>query len=163
MISRPIKAKFLVLSVFFIGVVTGVFLVNFYETRVLGEEIEDANATVNASPTDTGQAAPQQPAVRNDGRQPGERRRPSIAREVQRFHDYVGLDDEQRVQIEAILEQTRGEFRKLSASTRSQYDVIREESRNQIRAILTSDEQRRKYEELVERFNRRLARRRDRN
>jgi hypothetical protein len=155
MISRALKAKILVLSVFFVGVVTGVFLLNFYETRVLGEEIETA--------VDTGQSSSQQPLVTSDERPRGESRRRSVAREVQRFHDYLGLDEQQRVQIESILERTRSEFRKLSEATRAQYGMIREDSRNQIRAILTSDEQRRKYEELVERQNRRLSRRRDRN
>ncbi len=155
MITRSFKAKILVLSVFFVGVVTGIFLVNVYETRVLSGEIETS--------ADTRQAGTEQTAATPDERARGERRRATVAREVQRFHDYLGLDEQQRLQIVAVLDQTRTEFRKLSGNTQNEYDMIREESRNQIRAILTSDEQRRKYEEIVARQNRRVARRRDRN
>ncbi len=155
MITRSFKAKVLVLGVFFVGVVTGVFLLNIYETRVLSGEVETA--------VDTPQTGAVQPAIESDDRARRERRRTSAAREVQRFQDYLGLDDQQRVQTEAILDQTRTDFRKLSSQTQTEYDMIREESRNQIKAILTTDEQRRKYEEIIERQNRRTARRRDRN
>ena len=155
MITRSFKAKVLVLGVFFVGVVTGVFLLNIYETRVLSGEIETG--------ADTSQTGSAQPATDSDDRARGERRRANAAREVQRFHDYLGLDGQQRIQMEAILDQTRTQFRKLSSQTNTEYDMIREESRNQIKAILTTDEQRRKYEEIIERQNRRTARRRDRN
>ena len=36
MIARALKGKILVFAVFFIGIVTGMLIVNFYETRVSG-------------------------------------------------------------------------------------------------------------------------------
>jgi hypothetical protein len=154
MISSSIKAKILVLSVFFVGVITGIFLLNFYETRVLSGVLEAG--------TDAGQTNTEQPAVKDAERSLLDGRKLTVARQMKRFQDYLGLDEQQRVQIEAILEQTRDEFRLLSGQTRTQYDMIQEESRNRIRAILT-DEQRVTYEELVQRQNRRGSRRRDRD
>jgi hypothetical protein len=133
--------------------VTGIFVLNFYETRVLSGELETT--------ADTNQTGATDPQAQTDER--SRRGRRSIAREVQRFQDYLGLDEAQRLEIEAILEGTRAEFRELSAETRSEYDMIREDSRDRIRTILTTDEQRQKYEELVERQDRRISRRRDRD
>lgn len=155
MITRSFKAKVLVLSVFFVGVVTGIFIVNVYETRVLSGEVETS--------VDTSQTVAAQTAASPDERARGERRRATVAREVERFHEYLGLDEQQRLRIQAVLDQTRTEVRKLRGNTRTEYDTIREASRNQIRAILATDEQRRKYEEIVGRQNRRVAPRRDRN
>jgi hypothetical protein len=58
------------------------------------------------------------------------------------------LTEDQREQVNQILESTRTEFRELQKQTRPQFDAIQEGSRTKIRAIL-SDEQRQKYDEFI--------------
>ena len=71
MIARPNKAKLLVLSTFFVGVATGVLVGNFYTTHLTGSP--DA---VNASDRD--------------------QRTQRAQRDINRFYDYLGLDQAQR-------------------------------------------------------------------
>jgi len=67
-------------------------------------------------------------------------------RDINRFHDYLGLSAEQREQVRQIMEAAGPEFRKLAEQTRPQYDALRQRNRARIREILT-EEQRRKYDE----------------
>jgi len=73
-------------------------------------------------------------------------RRQRAERDVNAFHDYLGLNSEQRVQIRKIMDESRADFRDLAEQTRPQYDSIREQTRNRVRALL-NDEQKRKYDE----------------
>jgi hypothetical protein len=120
MIARSLKAKVLVLAVFFTGIATGVLIMNYYETRVTG-------ARNNADRTTRAERA---------------------QREVDRMSNYLGLTEDQRAQVNQILESTRTEFRELQKQTRPQFDAIQEGSRTKIRAIL-SDTQRQKYDEFI--------------
>ena len=119
MIARSLKAKILVFAVFFIGIATGILIANFYQTRVTG-----TREAVNTG--DRAQRA---------------------QRDVNKFHDYLGLNEEQRQQVNKILEETRNEFQKLRKETHPRFQAIEEASRTKIRAILTS-EQRQKYDEF---------------
>jgi len=119
MMARSLKAKILVFAVFFIGIATGIFIANFYQTRVTGtrEELNTGDRAQRAQ------------------------------RDVNKFHEYLGLNEEQRQQVNKILEETRSEFQKLRKETQPRFQAIQEESRTKIRAILTS-EQRLKYDEF---------------
>jgi Spy/CpxP family protein refolding chaperone len=68
------------------------------------------------------------------------------------------LTPEQRVQVEAILDETGQAYRAIRQRTRPEYEAAREAGRNKIRAVL-SEEQRRRFEELVQEID---ARRRER-
>ena len=130
MIARSLKGKVLVFTVFFIGIATGVLIANFYTTRVTG------------SP-DTA------PGVRAQRAQ----------RDINKFYDYLGLNQDQREQMHKIGEETRHEFQTLRQETQPRYQAIQEESRKKIRALLT-EEQRVKYDEARRNIE---ERRRNRN
>ena len=123
MIARTIKAKALVFAIFFIGIATGVLLANFYTTRLVGAP--------GASP------APADKAQQAQGAQ----------RDINRFYDYLGLDEKQREQMHKIGEETRQEFQSLRKETQPRFQAIQEESRGKIRSVLT-DAQRTKYDEF---------------
>ena len=67
MIARALTGKILVFAVFFVGIITGMLIINFYETRVAG------------SPPDT---------------QDKRGRSSELQRDVSRVHDYLGLDQD---------------------------------------------------------------------
>jgi len=92
MIARTIKAKFLVFTIFFLGIGTGVLVANFYTTRV------------NGTADSTNQA---------DGAQRAQR----AQRDINKFYDYLGLDQAQREQMHKIGEETRHEFQDLRKET----------------------------------------------
>ena len=119
MITRSIQAKILVFAVFFVGMISGVLLGNFYDARVRG---------------DHGDREDHQTQMRQ---------------RAKNFEDSLNLSPEQKSQMEQILDETRGEFRKLNAQTRPQCDAIRKQSEGRIRAIL-NDEQQRKHDEFIQ-------------
>jgi len=124
MIARPMKAKALVFAIFVVGIATGVLLANFYSTRI---------STLAGSP-----AAPVADRAQ---------RTQTAQRDINKFYDYLGLNQEQREQVHKIFEETGHEFQDLRKETQPRYQAIQEESRGKIRAILT-DEQRKKYDEF---------------
>jgi hypothetical protein len=132
MIARSIKAKFLVFAVFLIGIVTGMLISNFYTTRVL-----------------TGSPDPANPPDRTMRAQ----------RDINKFYDYLGLNQAQREQMHKIGEETRHEFQELRKETQPRFAAIQEQSRVKIRAVL-NEEQRTKYDEFRRRMD---ERRRNRN
>jgi hypothetical protein len=133
MIARTFKAKLLVFGIFFIGIATGILIANFYTTRVTGSP-DASNA-----PDRTQRAQ----------------------RDINKFYDYLGLDQAQREQMHKIGEETRHEFQELRKETQPRFEAIQEESRTKIRAVL-NDEQREKYDEFRRKMNeRRLNRNRD--
>jgi len=134
MIARTIKAKFLVFTIFFLGIGTGVLVANFYTTRV------------NGTADSTNQA---------DGAQRAQR----AQRDINKFYDYLGLDQAQREQMHKIGEETRHEFQDLRKETQPRFEAIQEESRAKIRAVL-NDEQRAKYDDFRRKMD---ERRRNRN
>ena len=119
MIVRYFKAKILVFSVFFIGIITGVLIANFYTTRVAG-----APDTTNSP-----------------------ERAQRAQRDVNKFYDYLGLNPGQREQMHKIGEETRCEFHELRAETHPRFQEIQEKSRGKMRALLNED-QRQKYDEF---------------
>jgi hypothetical protein len=130
MIARSMKGKILVFAVFFIGIATGILLANFYDTRVTGSQPD--------APIDRVQRA---------------------QRDINKFYDYLGLNEDQRARARRIGEETRDEFRKLRQETQPRFQAIEQESRSRIRAFLT-EEQRVKYDEFRKRRDERA---RDRN
>ena len=129
--QRSLKAKAMVLAVFFLGIGTGALTMNFYATRVTGAGQDGADRATRAE---------------------------RAQREVDRLHDYLGLTGEQRQQVTQILESARTEFRDLQAQIRPQFHAIQEGSRDRIRAILT-EQQRQKYDEFLATQNGRQRRR----
>ena len=119
MIVRYFKAKILVFALFFIGIATGVLIANFYTTHVAG-----APDTTNSQ--DRAQRA---------------------QRDINRFYDYLGLNQTQREEMHKIGEETRREFREFRKETQPRFQAIQEKSREKIRALL-NDEQRKKYDEF---------------
>jgi Spy/CpxP family protein refolding chaperone len=124
MIGRTLKAKALVVAIFVVGIATGVLLANFYSTRL---------STLVGSP-----AAPAADRAQ---------RTQTAQRDINKFYDYLGLNQDQREQMHKIFEDTGHEFQDLRKETQPRYQAIREESRSKIKAILT-DEQRKKYDEF---------------
>ena len=61
----------------------------------------------------------------------------------ERMRSDLNLTDEQARQVKAVLDETRGEFRTLSAECRPRYDAIRQKGRERIRALLTPEQQQR--------------------
>lgn len=74
------------------------------------------------------------------------------ARVVERIARELKLSTAQRDQLARILDETGERYRKLNEQVRPQYEQIRQEGRQRIRAIL-SPEQRQKFEEIVRRFD----------
>ena len=64
----------------------------------------------------------------------------------------VGLTPDQQKQLEVIIEDTRGKFQAIYDQTQPQYDQVRQQARDRIRAFLTP-EQRPKFEEFVRRLD----------
>ena len=135
MIGSSVKAKALVFAIFFLGIATGVLLANFYTTRV-----------VSAPPT---------PPNAPDSAQRAQR-------DINKFYDYLGLDQAQREQMHKIGEETRREFQALSKETQPRFRAIQEASRAKMRTVLNTDEQRKKYDDWRKRMDeRRRNRERD--
>jgi hypothetical protein len=118
MIARNFKAKTLVFAVFFVGIATGVLIANFYTTRVAGAP--DTNSQDRAQ---------------------------RAQRDINKFYDYLGLNQTQREEMHKIGEETRRQFREFRKETQPRYEAIQEESRAKIRALL-NDEQLKKYDEF---------------
>jgi hypothetical protein len=114
MIARALKGKILVFAVFFVGIFTGMLIINFYETRVAG------------SPPDT-----------RDNRG---RTNDLLQRDVSRVHDYLGLDQGQRERINRILEEGREQVRELRAETRPRVQALEENTQSRIREELNPDQ-----------------------
>ena len=128
------RGKLLVFAVFLLGIGTGALGTYEYNARVI--EPRDAS---------TG------------NRDRGQRER-RAQEDVNRFHDYLGLNDEQRDQVNKILEENRMEFRELQAKTRPEFQMIQDSTRDKIRAIL-DDGQKQKYDEFFNKQRRTGGRR----
>ena len=136
MIASSIKAKLLVFAIFFTGIAAGILIANFYTTRVMTGAPDASNP-------------------------PGREQR--VQRDINKFYDYLGLDQAQREQMHKIGEETRHEFQELRKETQPRFEAIQEKSRAKIRAVL-NDEQRVKYDEFRRKMDeRRKNRERDGN
>ena len=134
MIARTIKAKLLVFTIFFTGIGTGILIANFYTSRVTG------------SPDTTNQPARVERTQR-------------AQRDINKFYDYLELDQAQREQMHKIGEETRHEFQELRKETQPRFKVIEEESRTKIRSVL-NEQQRVKYDDFRRKMD---ERRKNRN
>ena len=131
MIARALKGKILVFTVFFVGIITGMLIINFYETRVAGSAPDMSD---------------------NRGRSS------DLQRDVNRVHDYLGLDQAQRERVNLILEEGRNQVRQLRAETRPKVQAIEENTQSQIRSVLNPDQI-----ERYEKFRRDIRERRNQN
>lgn len=121
MTTRAFQAKALIISVFALGMISGLLLANVYDARVRGAE-----------------------RAKYESR--GEERR----QRMKTFEDSLNLTDSQRTEMDRILEETRGEFRRLRAESRPQFEAIFKGSHDRIRAIL-NPEQAARYDEFIAR------------
>jgi len=119
MIAHYLKAKILVFGVFFIGIVTGLLIANFYTTRVAS-----APDTIN----------PQERAKK-------------AQKDINKFYDYLGANESQREEIHKIAEDTRRQLREFREETHPRLQAIQDGGRAKIRMLL-NDEQRKKYDEF---------------
>ncbi|HVF87219.1 MAG TPA: hypothetical protein VM866_06505 [Pyrinomonadaceae bacterium] len=78
--------------------------------------------------------------LRGDGHQGRRERHGQRGDFFEKMRRDLNLNDEQALQVRAILDETRGEFDKLSAEARPRYDAIRENSQTRIRAVLTPEQ-----------------------
>ena len=126
MITRSVQGKLLVFTVFVIGIATGVLSANLYRNRV----VESAKAAENPRQD---RLSPQQRAKQN----------------FDRMANYLGLDQDQRAEIQKISDQTRSQFRQLREKTEPEFKEIEEANRAKVLAVLNED-QRKKYMEFRE-------------
>jgi MFS superfamily sulfate permease-like transporter len=131
MIVDYLKAKVLVFGVFFIGIATGVLIANFYTTRV-------------ASAPDTSNAREREQRAQKD---------------INKFYDYVGLNQTQREEVHKIAEDTRRQLHEFREETHPRLLAIQDAGRAKIRMLL-NDEQRKKYDEFLRKKDQRTK---DRN
>jgi len=117
--------------VFFIGITTGILIANFYTTRV-------------ASAPDTSNAREREQRAQKD---------------INKFYDYVGLNQAQREEVHKIAEDTRRQLREFREETHPRLSSIQDAGRAKIRMLL-NDEQRKKYDEFLRKKDQRLK---DRN
>lgn len=111
MTTRAFQAKALIVSVFALGVISGLLVANVYEARVRGAE-----------------------RVKSESR--GEERR----QRMKTFEDSLNLTESQRAEMDRILDETRSEFRRLRAESRPQFEAIFKRSHERIRALLNPDQ-----------------------
>ena len=117
MIARTILGKLLVFSVFFVGIATGVLLDTAYRTRT---------SSAASGPRDAGEKLSPQDRAKRD---------------QDRMAEYLGLESQQREQIQKVLAETREQFRQLRATTDPQFKAIEDQSREKIRVILNPEQQ----------------------
>jgi hypothetical protein len=128
MIGSSSKAKALVFAIFFLGIATGVLVANFYTTRMVGAPAPPANAPENNQ---------------------------RAQRDLNKFYDYLGLDQAQREQMHKIGEETRREFQQLRQETQPRFKAIQDATRTKMRTVLNTDEQRKKYDDWRRRMDER--------
>ena len=130
MIVNYLKAKILVFGVFFVGIATGLLIANFYTTRVAS-----APDTVNS----------QQRAQRAETN-------------INKFYDYLGLNQNQREEVHKIAEDTRRQLHGFREETQPRLQEIQDSGRAKIRMLL-NDEQRKKYDDFIQKKDQRIKER----
>ena len=130
MIVNYLKAKILVFGVFFVGIATGLVIANFYTTRVAS-----APDTVNS----------QERAQRAE-------------KDINKFYDYVGLDQNQREEVHKVAEDTRRQLHEFREETQPRLREIQDGGRVKIRMLL-NDEQRKKYDDFIRKKDQRTKER----
>lgn len=113
MIARPLLGKIFVSVIFFVGIITGKLIINFYETRVAGSSPDTSERRGRFS---------------------------ELQRDVNGVHDYLWLDQQQRERIDLILEESRRQVRELRAETRPRVQAIEENTQAQIGEVLNSNQ-----------------------
>ncbi|NOT60171.1 MAG: hypothetical protein HOP19_08095 [Acidobacteria bacterium] len=77
----------------------------------------------------------------------------SVAAEVDQR---VGLQAEQRTQVESVLQETRQQYKTVKEQTRPQYDAIRQSGRSKIRSLLNAEQQAR-FDQYVQELDAKRA------
>ncbi|MDE2039817.1 MAG: hypothetical protein KGO96_08670 [Elusimicrobia bacterium] len=85
------------------------------------------------------------------------RHAPDPARLAQRFSRELGLSDPQRLSVQAALEASAGRLRSLREETAAKFKAIRAQTRSDIRAMLTPEQQKR-FDEMARRWDSRRRR-----
>jgi plasmid stabilization system protein ParE len=134
MIAHYLKAKILVFGVFFIGIVTGLVIANFYTTRV-------ASAPDAVNPQERAQKA---------------------QKDINKFYDYISANESQREEIHKIAEDTRRQLREFREETQPRLQAIQDGGRAKIRMLL-NDEQRKKYDEFHRKKDQKIKERNQKN
>ena len=80
-------------------------------------------------------------------------------KDINKFYDYVGLNQAQREEVHKIAEDTRRQLREFREETHPRLASIQDAGRAKIRMLL-NDEQRKKYDEFLRKKDQRLK---DRN
>jgi hypothetical protein len=80
------------------------------------------------------------------GPRPGPRMAPPDI--VEEFSQGLSLNTDQKTRLKQIVDQSRERYRALSLQFRPQYDAIRDETRQEIRQILTED-QKARFEKII--------------
>ncbi len=131
------KARIIVVTVFVIGFVAGALSLNLYQQL--------------------------NPSSKNNGPRGG------AEYLIKRMTDEVGLKSDQQDQIKQILDETQEKYRAVRKEMEPavkgfepKFNAVREESRNRIRALL-STEQLPKYEEMVQKHDRMREQERERS
>ena len=130
MIVNYLKAKVLVFGVFFVGIAIGLVIANFYTTRVAS-----APDTVNS-----------------------QERTQRAEKDINKFYDYVGLDQNQREEVHKIGEDTRRQLHDFREETQPRLREIQDGGRVKIRMLL-NDEQRKKYDDFIRKKDQRTKER----
>ena len=86
------------------------------------------------------------------------RRAPTRQDVVQHLKQGLSLTDEQSGRVQQIIDEMREKHSETHENSDQQHAAMRESSREQIREVLT-DEQRERFETMVEEFDRRRAKR----
>ena len=74
------------------------------------------------------------------------------AQKIQRLTDEVGLTPAQQTQIDGIMSSVQAQYKAIHQAEEPQIDAARQKGREQIRALLTS-EQKPKFEEFLKRID----------
>jgi hypothetical protein len=114
------KAWAAFLLVFALGGVTGASVIGIYKLRT-GTNAETAVTTVSIRDTDA---------------------------YFETLKRELTLSDEQAAAMRVVLDRTRDDYKAVCADVRPRYDVVRERARNQLRALLTT-EQRPRFDSIV--------------
>ncbi len=86
------------------------------------------------------------------------RRAPTRQDVVQHLKQGLSLTDEQSGRVQQIIDEMREKHGEIHGNSEQQHAAMRESTREQIREVLT-DEQRERFEAMVEKFDKRRAQR----
>ena len=156
-----LTAALVLLMVLGTGMVLGVALERRLEARSVQEY--SSGATAGQPPDTQGRSRGYDPRSRDRLREPGEER-DSLQRRPRLIVDQVGLSDQQKEQVDSIVGHFRSRMRALHDEFdqiyATRYREITEATREEIKKILTADQQA-AYDSLLTEWDHRRDRRQD--